>query len=140
VEAGDTLWFVGLDDGDEKASAQLGMCTDRKFSGSVCARLSSGREVIWPPSYFPISQLRLAQGLSQADVAQATGLSQPTIARVEAGKIVPKVTTVVAMARALGVDPVDYFRLVCGLAEEVLAAEIVPPEPFFQVGSSRCVK
>ncbi len=52
LAAGDRLWFVGLDDGEEKVPAQFATCTGRKFSGFVCATLASGREVIWPPEFF----------------------------------------------------------------------------------------
>ncbi len=52
MKAGDTLWFAGLDDGDEKVPAQFATCTGRKFSGFVCATLSSGLEVIRPAGYF----------------------------------------------------------------------------------------
>lgn len=52
MKTGDTLWFAGLDDGDEKVPAQFATCTGRKFSGFVCATLASGREVIRPAGYF----------------------------------------------------------------------------------------
>ncbi len=52
MKTGDTLWFAGLDDGDEKAPAQFATCTGRMLSGFVCATLASGREGIWPRSYF----------------------------------------------------------------------------------------
>ena len=52
MKAGDTLWFAGIDDGDEKVPAQFATCTGRMLNGSVCATLASGRKIIWPRSYF----------------------------------------------------------------------------------------
>ena len=47
---------------------------------------------------------RADHGLSQADLAARTGLSQPAVARLEAGDIEPRLSTLLRIARALGVD------------------------------------
>lgn len=68
-----------------------------------------------PPLDTPLSRLRLERGMTQADLAAASGLNQATIARLEAGRVSPKASTIVTVAEALDIDPVDYFGAVCGL-------------------------
>lgn len=44
-------------------------------------------------------------GLTQKDVAERLGVSQPTYAALEAGKSVPSIDIVDRVARALGLSP-----------------------------------
>ncbi len=49
---------------------------------------------------------RLFLNITQMDLAEATGISQPTIAQIELGNITrPRATTITALARALHVTP-----------------------------------
>ena len=50
-----------------------------------------------------IQRLREAAGLTQAELAFRMGTRQPTIARLERGGTTPTVTTLMKIARALGV-------------------------------------
>lgn len=52
---------------------------------------------------------RLAAGMSQADVADAAGLSQPFIAQIERGLKQPSVETAQTLARVLGIAPGFLF-------------------------------
>lgn len=52
-----------------------------------------------------LKQLRVARGLSQGDVAKATGIWRPIVSRIERGVHLPSVTTVCRFAEAIGVDP-----------------------------------
>lgn len=52
---------------------------------------------IWLVSY------RAEQDLSQADLAARVGLSQPAVARLEAGDVEPRLSTLLRIARALDV-------------------------------------
>ena len=52
---------------------------------------------------------RVAQGLRQADLAAAAGVSRDTIRRVEAGAR-PWPTTAKAIAAALGCEPGELFE------------------------------
>jgi len=44
---------------------------------------------------------RVERGLSQADLARLTGMSQPAIARLEAGDTEPKISTLMRLVKAL---------------------------------------
>lgn len=46
--------------------------------------------------------LRKAKGLSQKDLAERTGLSQQHVSAIESGRIDPRISTLDAMAHALG--------------------------------------
>lgn len=50
-------------------------------------------------------QLRVAAGLTQAELARRTGIHRPNIARVEAGRHTPSLETVARIAQAIGVSP-----------------------------------
>lgn len=47
---------------------------------------------------------RRAAGLSQVELAERAGVGAATIARIEAGGMDPRVSTLEKLARALGVD------------------------------------
>ena len=50
-----------------------------------------------------IRTLRLAAGLTQAELARRTGIHRPNIARVEAGRHTPSLETIARLAAAIGV-------------------------------------
>jgi transcriptional regulator with XRE-family HTH domain len=50
-----------------------------------------------------VRQLRLAKGLSQAELAKRAGLSREYVNKIEAGKYDPPLSTINAIAEALGV-------------------------------------
>jgi transcriptional regulator with XRE-family HTH domain len=50
-----------------------------------------------------LRQIRLAQGLSQDQLAERTGLHATAIGRLERGAREPRVTTVMRLAQGLGV-------------------------------------
>lgn len=50
-----------------------------------------------------IRALRLAAGLTQAELAKRTGIHRPNIARVEAGRHTPSLETLARLAQAIGV-------------------------------------
>jgi len=51
-----------------------------------------------------LRQLRLAAGLTQAELARRTGIHRPNIARVEAGRHTPSLETLARIANAIGVS------------------------------------
>ena len=55
-----------------------------------------------------IAELRRERGMSQAQLAEATGLKQPNIARIEAGKYSTTLDLLTTIADALGVK-VDFI-------------------------------
>jgi DNA-binding XRE family transcriptional regulator len=116
------------DDGSEVASIALGPAAE-----SATVALGSGRELtlrastisgtgsIRPSSpgmngnsgAIPIDgvrlgarlrELRVAAGLTQAELARRTGIHRPNIARVEAGRHTPSLETLARLASAIGVS------------------------------------
>lgn len=57
-----------------------------------------------------IRKLRTEMGISQAEVSRRTGIHRPNIARVEAGRHVPSLDTVLRIAQAIGVAPNRVFE------------------------------
>ncbi len=51
-----------------------------------------------------LRELRLAAGLTQAELARRTGIHRPNIARVEAGRQTPSLETLARIANAIGVS------------------------------------
>ncbi len=56
-----------------------------------------------------LKQLRLAAGLTQAELARRTGIHRPNIARVEAGRHTPSLETLAKIAEAMGVPATRIF-------------------------------
>jgi len=56
-----------------------------------------------------IRETRIRQGLSQMTLAEKADISQSFLASLEAGKKQPSVTTVLKLAKALGVNAGDFF-------------------------------
>lgn len=56
-----------------------------------------------------VRKIRLDKGLTQEELAESAGISQVQIARIEAGKINTSISTVVAIAKALGVKEGELF-------------------------------
>jgi transcriptional regulator with XRE-family HTH domain len=56
-----------------------------------------------------LRQLREEKGLSQGDIARASGLLRPYISRVEHGHTVPSLETLERFAGALQVPPYRFF-------------------------------
>lgn len=57
-----------------------------------------------------IRELRQKAGLTQADVAEATGASRQTINAIEAGKYAPSMELAFKIVRALNAEFSDVFR------------------------------
>ncbi len=54
-----------------------------------------------------LKEVRLRQFLTQADLAQSSGIAETTICKLETGKHIPRISTMRRLARALGVLPGD---------------------------------
>ncbi|WP_436759370.1 helix-turn-helix domain-containing protein [Streptosporangium sp. V21-05] len=77
-----------------------------------------------------VRALRAGRGLSQEDLAAASGLTRPSIANVEAGRQNTTLTVLAGLAAALGVEPpvlladvVDGEQAAAGLLARVASAE-----------------
>lgn len=51
-----------------------------------------------------VIKARASRGWTQADLARAIGVQQPAIAKLESGDRDPKLSTMVAVCRALGIE------------------------------------
>lgn len=60
-----------------------------------------------------IARQRRAKGWSIDRLAEAAGVHRKTVIEVEAGRVAAKVSTVHALAHALGVDVGDLVRSLC---------------------------
>jgi transcriptional regulator with XRE-family HTH domain len=56
-----------------------------------------------------VRRIRLEKGFTQEELAESAGISQVQIARIESGKINTSISTVVAIAKALGVGEGELF-------------------------------
>lgn len=70
-----------------------------------------------------LTSYRAANGLTQTDVARAVGISQPAVARLEAGTHEPRLETLFRLSNALGMG----FRIV--IAPHTSVAFGVDPAP-----------
>jgi transcriptional regulator with XRE-family HTH domain len=59
-----------------------------------------------------VRRLRLAKGLSQVELADASGFSQQYISMLESGQRSPTVVSVHMLAQALGAAPADLLKRV----------------------------
>ena len=115
------------DDGSDVASISLGAAAESAVVALVSGRElslrapSSGASPSARPSSPPINgnhsaiaidgvrlgarlrELRVAAGLTQAELARRTGIHRPNIARVEAGRHTPSLETLARLASAIGV-------------------------------------
>ena len=57
-----------------------------------------------------LARIRAVKGMTQRDLAAATGISQEHIARIESKGRNVTIGTIDALARALGVDPLDLLQ------------------------------
>lgn len=56
-----------------------------------------------------IKRIRLEKGVSQLELANTANFSQSFLANVESGKKKPSVMTIIRIAKALNVNPRDFF-------------------------------
>jgi DNA-binding transcriptional regulator YiaG len=61
-----------------------------------------------------IRAARRARGLSQHQVAQVLGLTQPSVSAWEQGKSLPAVGVLSPLSRLLGLDPAELLEMVAG--------------------------
>jgi DNA-binding XRE family transcriptional regulator len=72
-------------------------------NGTVTSNGSTNGEIDGHRLGARIRALRLAAGLTQAELARRTGIHRPNIARVEAGRHTPSLETLARLATAIGV-------------------------------------
>lgn len=91
-----------------------------------------------------LAEARVAAGLTQQQLADALGVSKPRVSEWERGHTEPRASRLPAVARAVGVDPLqlvaeDYdhldleaLRMAAGLSRQDLAAAIGMTLPRYQ--------
>jgi putative transcriptional regulator len=99
---------VQMKDGSEIELKATELAQSRTSSGA-----SSGPAVLGDVDGVRLGQrlraLRLAAGLTQAELARRTGIHRPNIARVEAGRHTPSLETLARLAAAIGVSTTRVF-------------------------------
>lgn len=66
-----------------------------------------------------ITLIRQKKGISQADLAEKAGISAAYLCHIEKGKVLPAVSTLRAIARALGVCPDDLISAFCHVGYKI---------------------
>ncbi|MCB1055674.1 MAG: helix-turn-helix transcriptional regulator [Acidobacteria bacterium] len=82
-----------------------------------------------------LKRLRQRRGVSQQELAAASGLTAPMISNYELGKVVPQIPTLDAVLKALGADRFELINTleeVNGRPRRHLALE-APPSPESEV-------
>lgn len=115
--------ITGIAIAEDAASARLDLHGGRSFTlaaADVANRYQREREAMTQPATTSatgdivadldgprlgarVRALRLAAGLTQAELARRTGIHRPNIARVEAGRHTPSLETLARLAAAIGV-------------------------------------
>lgn len=75
-----------------------------------------------------VRTLRLRKGLSQQQLADAIGTSQPHVARIESGASNPNIDTCRRLAEAFGVD-LNTLNLALLRQEQIVASRLSAPGP-----------
>lgn len=57
-----------------------------------------------------VCKIRISKGLTQEELADEANISQVQIARIESGKLNTSISTVHAIAKALGVQEGEFFK------------------------------
>ena len=58
---------------------------------------------------YALKTLREEKNMTQGDVMRATGLERPYVSKIEAGKIYPKLKTIMKLAKALNVSMAEFI-------------------------------
>jgi DNA-binding XRE family transcriptional regulator len=121
ADDGSEVTSIALGEGAESASIALSSGRELTLRASGVSGQSNHRPSVPPPvngngsasmNPLPIDgvrlgarlrELRVAAGLTQAELARRTGIHRPNIARVEAGRHTPSLETLARLASAIGV-------------------------------------
>jgi DNA-binding XRE family transcriptional regulator len=87
------------------------LVAELELEHDLAPEMSAARQ--WLAEDLPesLAQLRLSRGMSQSQLAKKTGLRQPNISEIEAGKRKPEYATASKIANALGVSTGDFYAL-----------------------------
>ncbi len=107
---GSDITSITIDPSATRATLQLksgAVCQLTAASMVAAADMTNGQEDIAIDGEklgARLRELRLAAGLTQAELARRTGIHRPNIARVEAGRHTPSLETLARIANAIGVS------------------------------------
>ena len=76
-----------------------------------------------------IREARKAQRLSQLDLARDVGLTQKHVSKIETGKVVPRLDTLLEIAWALDLDLVLVPRNLTAMVNSLVRASSAPDAP-----------
>lgn len=107
---GSEITSITIDQSATRATLQLqsgAVCQLSVASAETASAMNRGQNEIAIDSEklgARLRELRLAAGLTQAELARRTGIHRPNIARVEAGRHTPSLETLTRIANAIGVS------------------------------------
>jgi len=107
---GSEIISIAIDPSATKATLQLesgALCQLTVASMHMAPEMTNGRgDIAFDGERLGarLRELRLAAGLTQAELARRTGIHRPNIARVEAGRHTPSLETLARIANAIGVS------------------------------------
>jgi DNA-binding XRE family transcriptional regulator len=109
-----TVEAIRMHDDRARATVQLKDGSEIELKAVELAQSRAGSSPSSPPAALGdvdgvrlgqrLRALRLAAGLTQAELARRTGIHRPNIARVEAGRHTPSLETLARLAAAIGVS------------------------------------
>ncbi|MFM0435934.1 helix-turn-helix transcriptional regulator [Paraburkholderia strydomiana] len=76
-----------------------------------------------------LADVRMSHGMSQSDLAEKTGMTQPHIAKIEARKLAIQLVTARKMATALSISIEQLAALVLPLEADTRTVQAVSDEP-----------
>lgn len=91
--------------------------TNRGYSEAMQATRKQIATELYSKTQNCVAKLRLQQGMSQQQLADAAGINQPHIAKIESGKLSIRLSTAIQIADALGVD-LNQLRPLVRIAED----------------------
>ncbi|KAF0127454.1 MAG: Periplasmic molybdate-binding protein [Elusimicrobia bacterium] len=89
--------------------APSGATVSRRGKIRVRTRESRGGSLAWAVAQ-RIRAAREKMGLTQEDLAGLTGIARANVARLEAGRLAPRLATVARVAQALSLEAADLLR------------------------------
>jgi ribosome-binding protein aMBF1 (putative translation factor) len=88
------------------------MEADPDMAGRMAEARKNMAATVYGSEPITLSALRLAAGLSQAQLAKKAQTSQPHIAKIERGQNDPSTDVIARIAQALGIDEVLAFQAI----------------------------
>ena len=94
----------------------------------ACQAVDAGNEAAHNPHMQNVRRLRLARNLTQTQLAELAGVNQATVSKAERGEMNITMNNILALAKALHVEPVELFDLPDLQKRALAAISAIDPE------------